>query len=271
MGGRGVLQALLHIAVTIFFGIQLRRLGREKLKANFRMRCQKGVGRFTFMNRSPIPDQYKALREEAQNMLQRLHNLLTGHTAGKVSFINFAAQRQANRSQNTAPLIFDAPQNRLSAARRPGRRQAFTKGKPKFIKNHDFDAVALRFFYACPIVGEKCPNQIFVTLHCARCAWARSCSPCDFSSRICASIPRWALASTNVRTTNPTRNRNCPKNSTSNGARAVTTPVRSRINCAVNAAMHRSANCNAARSRQSQRKAKQNHHAILHYKRFPAR
>lgn len=61
VGRRRILQALLDVAMTIFFRIQLRRIGRQGLDDNFRMIREIGFGLATGVNRRAIPNQDEAL------------------------------------------------------------------------------------------------------------------------------------------------------------------------------------------------------------------
>lgn len=107
------------------------------------------------MNRRPIPNQHKTLRQIAQEMLQGLNDMLARHPTTKMPFVNFAAEGQTHGGRNAPAVVFNAPQDGAFATRCPGRRQAFAKGKAEFIEDHDFDAVAPRFFLYVPNRGRE--------------------------------------------------------------------------------------------------------------------
>ena len=90
-------------------------------------------------------EEYRRL-EMALQMLEHFNHMRTFHTMLEMAFVNPARQRKAHGSRDTSPFALDASENRSLAARCPSAHQGFLKREPKFVKKHDFCAVAPRFF-----------------------------------------------------------------------------------------------------------------------------
>lgn len=143
---RGILEMLFDIAMAIFFGIQFGCIRRERFLQDFGMLGQKILGLTARMDRGAIPDQDKAIGQEAQHMFQRLNHVGAVHPTFKMAFVKLARQRQTHGRRDAAPLALNPPQDRTLATRSPGRAEPLLKGVSEFVKKHDRYAVSPRFF-----------------------------------------------------------------------------------------------------------------------------
>lgn len=80
------------------------------------------------------------------NMFQGGNHLLTLQALGEMPFIQFPAQRKADRRRDAAPFAFHAPQDRTFAFRCPGAPERFLKRKSEFIEKDYVYAASPRFF-----------------------------------------------------------------------------------------------------------------------------
>ncbi len=100
----------------------------------------------TGVNRCMVTNQNKALRQMPSDMFQGGDHILTIHTAVKMTFVDFARPRQADRRRQDAALTRDPVDNRSLPPGGPSSPQPFQKGRAKFIEKHDVDATSLRLF-----------------------------------------------------------------------------------------------------------------------------
>ncbi len=79
-------------------------------------------------------------------MLERLDQILTVHTTGKLTLINLTRPRQADSGRPGTSLVADTTHHRPVAFGSPGVSQGLQKGQPELIEKDDFYAESPRFF-----------------------------------------------------------------------------------------------------------------------------
>ena len=143
---RPVSEMLLDVAMTVLFGVQLRRIAGQELHHGFRMFGQIGLHTFRTMRTRAIPDEHKRLADPAPHVFQAQQQLLRIDAAAEVPLVHFAGNRQRCHGRDFAPVVFNPFEHGRLPARRPGRRHLFSKGEAEFVLKHDLGAVPPRFF-----------------------------------------------------------------------------------------------------------------------------
>ncbi len=141
-----ILQVLFDIAMTVFFRIEIRGIGRQWLNYDFGMLRQKSRSLCTGVNAGSVPDQNETCGQMAQQMAQGSNHLSALHPTFKMPLVNLARKSQSHRRGDAAPLTGQAWQVGTLPARCPRSRQRFLKGKAELIKKHDFYADSPRLF-----------------------------------------------------------------------------------------------------------------------------
>jgi len=88
--GRRIFQVRFDIAVTLFFGIEFRRILWQRFNPYFRMSVKIPVGLPTLVNRGSIPNQNQGSRHMALEMFEHSNDLRTLHAPSKMAFVDLA-------------------------------------------------------------------------------------------------------------------------------------------------------------------------------------
>jgi len=141
-----VTQVLLDVAMTVFFWVDIGRVGGQPLDQDFRVRVQIGRHRLALMNGGPIPNQQEAIWKIAQQMPQGDEHIRPTHGVVELARKNLPGQRQAHPHRKCAPRMRPSAQDWTLAGGGPSTREQFVEGEAEFIIKHDGDAVPPRFF-----------------------------------------------------------------------------------------------------------------------------
>jgi hypothetical protein len=99
-----ILQVLFDIAMTVFFRIKLRGIGRQWLNYDFWMLSQKSCGLATDVNAGAVPDQNKTSGQMSLQMAQGFNDLSTLHPTFKMPLVNLARESQPYRRRYAAAV-----------------------------------------------------------------------------------------------------------------------------------------------------------------------
>ena len=144
--GRGVPQPLFDISVAILFWVELGRMRRQPLDADFGMISQIGGQDFAPVDRRRIPHQDEPPRQVTQDMAQGDDDMCAAHDLGKLARVDLPGQGQADPHGQGRPGIGHPAQNWALALGRPGGGQRLAQRKSELIKKHDIYAVPPRLF-----------------------------------------------------------------------------------------------------------------------------
>ena len=86
------------IPMAILLGIDLGRLWGQPLNDHFGMLRQVFLNLATTVNVGAIPNQNPLALDQSSNMLKGYNYAVTVHRFAKMALVNFARQRQPNRS-----------------------------------------------------------------------------------------------------------------------------------------------------------------------------
>lgn len=148
--------------MTVFFWIELRRIGWQILAMDLRMLSQISLGHPGTLRLRPIPDQNERATDPAADMLQTDQQFLGIDAAIEMALVDLAADRQSHHGRSLASIFRDPFELWGLPFGCPGKADRFNIGQAKLIFKDDLGAEPLRFFLSVASLALARPGS---TLH----------------------------------------------------------------------------------------------------------
>ena len=142
---RRTLHAILDVAVTVLFGVQLRRIRRQPLDVDLGMLGQERLDDLGPVGRQPVPDKDHRPLDLAPEVFQVRNRVLAVDRMEEMLLVDAARRGQSDCRGDLASLAH-TPQHRCPPLGGPRRAWLDLKREPGLVHEDDHGALAASFF-----------------------------------------------------------------------------------------------------------------------------